>query len=60
MKFSESVNLINEYRTWRIQENKNHDFKIPYNPETFVSFLEIKGYEVVKKEEDNETGHQKN
>lgn len=51
MKFSERVELINEYRTWRIKENEKHDFKIPYNPETFVSFLAIKGYEVIKNEE---------
>lgn len=47
MKFSERVKLSNEYRDWLLKENR---FEITFSPESFLAFLEIKGYEIIKDE----------
>lgn len=44
MKFSERVKLSNEYRDWLLKENR---FEITFSPESFLAFLEIKGYKII-------------
>ena len=44
MKFSDRVKISAEYREWLTAENEKNNFNIPSNPESFLAFLEIKGY----------------
>ena len=44
MKFGDRVKISAEYREWLTAENEKNNFNIPFNPESFLAFLEIKGY----------------
>lgn len=50
MTFSDRVKLSNEYRAWLIEENEKHFYSIVSSPETFLAFLEIKGYKILKQD----------
>ena len=48
MKFIERVKIAKEYAEWLKSGNEKYNFTMPFNPETFLAFLEIKGYSVEK------------
>ena len=54
MTFKERLKLSTEYKAWLVKENEENDFQIVSNPETFLVFLEIKGYKIIKKESEEE------
>ena len=54
MLFIERLKLSAQYKAWLAEENEKNNFAIPANPETFLVFLESKGYEIIKKGEDEE------
>lgn len=50
MIFSERLKLSAEFKAWLVKENEKNNFQIPANPETFIVFLESKGYKIIKEE----------
>lgn len=55
MTFLERHKLALEFESWRLEESARNNIQIALNPETFFAFLEINGYELVKKEEKDES-----
>ena len=43
MRFKDKVKLSQEYAEWLKTENEKNDFMMPFNPETFLTFLDAKG-----------------
>lgn len=44
MLFRDRVKIANEYRLWLIAEREDDKFIVEDCPESFLAFLQIKGY----------------
>lgn len=43
MRFIDRVRVSQEYSDWLKRQNEQNNFKMPFNPETFLAYLESKG-----------------